>query len=318
MENQVSSIFNSKINITKWLILSFVGLILIFLMKLFFSSYMSFNNSGIGGLKKESNLDYLIIGSSHVRFSYDISLIEKENDINAYALSYSYFSYPFVSRTLKFIDREMDVKIKTIIIDVYSLMFSLKKEFVDTQFILDSPYELKIDLLKYIYSNYSTLGFLDYYEILFTSKAPNLLTWPINRPLVDSRSYKGAYIKKNLPGLSLESFNSLKIGMKYFDFSKIRKDQINGIHEIIKWAQDNSKSVIFVETPLPQKVAALPELVDLKNKIKALFSSKNVTYLDTQYFKEFSHFNHQHFFDENHLSTLGRRDFSREIIDLVN
>ena len=82
----------------------------------------------MGGLVRQKDLDYLFIGSSHVRSSYDVKQIEESTGIKGYAFSYAYFSYPFAYQVLKyFIEDDEDVDVNNFnpvftVYDIFLLM----------------------------------------------------------------------------------------------------------------------------------------------------------------------------------------------------
>lgn len=296
-----------------------ISFLLIVFFKLSCSSYFSLKNAGVGGLIREKKIDYLFIGSSHVRSSYHIPLIEKNTGKKGYAFSYAYFSYPFVYQVLEYLLNDLERSPSHVVIDIYSLIFLKKKSFVDTRFFFDCPLSLKLRVLNYIWNNYHDLGPKQYFEIIVSSENETFLTFPISNYFVSSVNYKGSYLKKHLPGVSLETFSNFGLDKNHFSFGQIRESEMQGLSKIIDLLNNKKNiKVSFIEAPLPKKIKEMSQVIWIKNQLKNFIENKGLRYIDASELEEFQNLGPAHFMDENHLSTVGRQIFSEKISELIN
>lgn len=286
------------------LFLSFLSL------KLLFSHHFGYTNTGLKSVLKNKPADILIIGSSHVRFSYDTKKMEELCQCTVRSVSYSFLNYPLILPILELLANENKLPTKKLIIDHYSLIYFKEREFVDTRLFFESPLPLKIDILSYMFENFKKLNFKDYFRFIVSSENEMLLNFPINNPIVDSRNYNGSYQKKHVPSMSSKRYQNLKISTKHFNFNKysqIEEDYLLAIHQFIGKQKIEYQ---LVETPLPIGIYKTPRLQAFLNSQKNKYSQLGIPFIDTNDYFEEMNLDFKSFMDDNHLSSHGRIQFS--------
>ncbi|MGB0454803.1 MAG: hypothetical protein ACPGJV_13925 [Bacteriovoracaceae bacterium] len=286
--------------------------------KLVLSHHFSYRESGLNTVLKSERSDILIIGSSHVRFSYDAELIEKKCNCSVQTVSYSYLDYSLIYEILRLFKDKNLLPRKKLIIDHYSLMFLKKRDFIDTRLFFDAPFSLKKKILAHMFQSFKKVTFQDLYRFVISSNNEILLTYPVNRPLVDSRSYNGSYKRKTIKGMKEEDYNALQISKNHFDFNNVRDDEIKTLLNLNSFMKEAVNSYVFLETPLPAPISNNQELQTFINKQKSLYQEQSLPFIySNDYFNEMELYS-ESFMDDNHLSTFGREQFSKFLENILS
>src|SRR5687768_16349462 len=89
--------------------------------KFAFSYGLAPSSAGIGGLRDITNVDYLLIGSSHTRQGYSAEIIEAQTRRSAYVLAYNGLDAVYMHELLEHLINERHLRIGRLVIEAYSI-----------------------------------------------------------------------------------------------------------------------------------------------------------------------------------------------------
>ena len=288
-------------------IVSFVGLVA---FKYSYSDWLSPKTSGIGGLFREKEVDYVFIGSSHTRESYDIELFQKETGKSAYLLCYNGLSPFLMGPLLRFIVEKMP-QIKTYVLEVRVHGMVRPPSLEDTRLFFESPVALKHQLLRLFREDVPGFNWQNCYELLVVSNNERILTFPVSNYFISRSSYRGGYVNREIRALLPEEFNELKNPMPDLRGIQVDPKQLASLQAIFQLIHEKKLDVVFVESPLPKPIEEDLGTKLNKQYIAGLIRNEGIQYLDGA--ENFDTGNHLYFIDNNHLSLAGRKLFTEQV-----
>jgi hypothetical protein len=284
-------------------------------LKYRFSHLLSPSNSGISGVIKEKRIDYLFLGSSHTRQSYDIDLFQKRTGKSAFIVAYNGLSPFMIDAIVRFLEESHKIEVGTYVLEafVYSTIKAPAVE--DTRLFCDSPPELKAILLRLLSEKVPSFDWRRRYELLVLANNENILTYPVNRAVLARTSYRGAYINKVVRGLNPEEFEQLKSPMQGKADPSLNSRQVRSLQSLFEYIKTRGLRVVFIESPLPKPIGDTPFISLNKQRLSRLIKGAGFVYLDGD--TDFEVGNPDYFADDNHLSTKGRALFTEKVIDFL-
>ena len=303
-----------NLNIKKLILLSILLFSGFLTFKFSFSHLFGYKKTGLGTVLNSPKADILIIGSTHVRFSYDTKLMEKKCGCSVQAVSYSYLNYPLIFDILEFLKGEDKLPKQKLIIDHYALLFFKNREFVDTRLFFEAPPNLKFKILRYMKNKLTSLGLKDFYRFIVTSENELMINYLWNRPLVDKRDYNGSYQAKKIRGVDQKKYETFKVSDLSFDFKNFNEYDFKQMIKINNDFKSAYYQIYFVETPLPPTVWKNSKLVKFRESYHQKLAKNQIKLIDSNYDYELMELEAKSFMDENHLSTSGREKFSKYFI----
>lgn len=294
--------------ITLYVLLLFI---LITACKFYFSIIAYPKSSGISGLLSKKNIDYLFMGSSLTKYSYDIMLIEGEYHVNAYAVAYNGMSPLMASKILKYTLDNTDIHLKTVVIEAYPYnLFALPNSIGDVRLINSSPSKLKLDIIREMYNFDHDLARI--YKLIVLADNETILTAPITYNLIEKLSYNGGYLNKIIPGVS-----KFKRNNELHDTANVSQLQYTAYVDFIDICKKHNVRIIFIEPFMPYYIQNGTNYNIAKKIIKNIITdSGNIFYENS--FTSLNNNDPSLFADDIHLSTKGRELWSREIMRIID
>ncbi|MAE58012.1 MAG: hypothetical protein CME69_03980 [Halobacteriovorax sp.] len=294
---------NFYLLILKMIIFIVAVLTLIIGMKFYFSHLLTPSEYGLGVLEDEDEkIDLLIIGSSHTRQSYDVKIIEKNCQCNAKVIAYNGLDPYFMAPMIEWI--KDNFKIRKWIVEAYNFKTIAPPKLSDSRIFTHSPVGLKWSFLKKLKS--INTSYTDLFKLITTENNESIIFSPIENILVNRYSYKGGYTRKKTSHISQEDFNQSFKNVDYFKGMKTNLNQVNSILKIKELLTDSD--VLYIDPPMPAPVMSHEITKQLINDYKKLIPNYKAPWLNTPMAK-----NNKNFVDWNHLSTLGRENYSNLI-----
>ena len=275
------------------------------------SHYFAPQQSGVHGWTVNAPVDILFIGSSHTRQSYDARLLEEKTGKKVFLIAYNGLDpvnmVPVLKRVLAGSDRP-----KLLVVEAYAAIIGRPHSLQDSRLYFEADPKLKRVLLdEFMRPPHSLDKHLDAFSLLVNRNNDAIVAYPLNRMVLES--YHGAYGGKFIPGLTEEAFKKLRVPLD--GNIALDSEQRAALHEIVRLGSEAGVPIVFVESPLPGTVAALPVMRGLKLSLKNALAEEQATYLDGEV--GFPSDDPSLFADNNHLSTKGRAVFSERVAEWI-
>lgn len=286
--------------------------VVVVLLKYNYAYILRPQESGLPGFLREKKIDLLFLGSSCTGQAIDIKRIEQAYNINAYNLSYNSLSPAVAAEILDFIVNHTDIELHTVVVEAYPYKLVVPFLLEDTRIFTDAPAALKNNILKSLVQQEKTLPFSALYELIVTAENESLLLFPVNRRIIDSFFYKGAYINKNVPGQ--KSFRKMEnLPHQRPTYYQIQKD---AFLRMIDFCAKKKINLIFVEPFLPKITRDGKTYQHAQKMVSAILIAKNANYFASDKMPLPSD-DPSYFTDNIHLSTKGREIYTDEIMKLL-
>lgn len=285
-------------------------------MKYCFSDRLAPQTLGLGGLLREKEVDFLFIGSSHTRQSYDVQLLERHTGKSAYLVSYNGLGPFLMEPLIRFVAENDRVRIKTYVLEVRVFGILHPPALQDTRLFFDAPRTLKHRILRLAWNDIPGFDLYSLYELVVVSNNDLILTAPVSNPLISRGSYKGGYLKRERRALRPDEFDNLKSPMPGIDAVRPDPRQLASLRNIFQYVKERNLEVVFVETPMPAPVEEDPGTILNKRYVGDLIRNEGFVYVDGAV--GFDTRNPSLFVDNNHLSRTGREVFTERMADLLS
>jgi len=279
--------------------------------KLNYSHQLTSKHAGLNGVLSETKpVDYLFIGSSHTRMSYDMKLFEKETQTNSYVVAYNGLSFYYIYPLLKYIVEEADLQIKNFVVESYVVTASTRPTIQDKNLFLSAPYLLKKELLAASEKSALPLSLKEQYELVVSSKNQDLSVNVLTDHFLAKTYYKGTQQNVNSGTISRESFDRLKSPLEG-NGTTTHKQQQEALIKILALCTEHKLKVTFVESPVPVNVESDVVYKANKHLLKEKIEKSSYNYIDGA--KGYPVEDYRNFLDAGHLSKQGRELFSKQI-----
>lgn len=313
---------NLNKNLTLFFLYVFIILIII-LIKNNYSQYLLKNaNFGVPSLLQQGEIEYLFIGSSAFRQDIDPHIIENKLDDNFYILTYNGNQPAFEVLQLRYLLNK-GLKVKKLYVDMYAYALVRTPWVSDTKQFLEMDISYQWNVWNMIRKN-SSASFNEFWQIFVSANNEQLLTWLVTYPMINNRFYKGGNITESI-GKSNDVLEQAAIENPGKEINPI---QLSAIEEIIKIANDNDIEIYFVETPKFYTVMqdeTYQYIMDIYIGLIENTSAKMIlteeTYNNTKKVKcdkciivPFANEDDYYFIDTVHMSSLGRKKYTEELI----
>lgn len=302
-------------NYTRRPIIIIFYVILLFIIitgcKFYFSIIAYPKTSGIPGLLSKKNIDYLFIGSSLTRQSYDIKLIENEYHMHAYSVAYNGMTPLMSYNILKYILENTDILIKTVVIEAYPYkLFASPHSIEDVRLFNSSPAKLKLDIIKEMYDSDHDLARI--YKLIVLADNESVLSAPITYKVIEKLSYNGGYSNKNVPGLT-----NFKSNKELYETANINQIQYTAYVKLIDICKKHIVRIVFIEPFVPNYIQNGTNYNIAKTLIRNSISDSGNMLLENTA-TTLNNKDPSLFGDDIHLSSKGRDLWSREIIRIID
>jgi hypothetical protein len=273
-------------------------------------------SSGISGAIREQRLDYLFLGSSHTRQSYDIDFFQKRTGKSAFAVAYNGLSPVVMDTIVRYLEESHRLKVGTYLLEAYVYSALKVPALEDTRLFFDSPPDLKAMLLRLLSEKAPSFDWRRRYELLALANNEAILTYPVSYALLARQSYRGGYTNKVIGGLTPEEFERLKSPLQGAAEPSLNPEQVRSLQSLFEFIKARGLRVVFIEAPLPKPVGETPFTSFNKRYLGSLIKEAGFIYLDGDTVFEVG--NPDYFADNNHLSTKGRQFFTEKVVDFLS
>jgi len=284
--------------------------LLICVSKLYLSHIAYPKSSGIPGLLSRKNIDYLFIGSSLTRQSYDMKLINEQYKLDAYAATYNSLSPAMAYKILKYALEDGKVRVGTVVMEAYpyKLLYS-PTAIEDVRLFNSAPVKIKQEIVKDMYEGDHDL--LRIYDLVFLADNDYLLSWPLTYKVIEKLSHNGGYLYKNVPGLARFNRNiELPVA------GNVNQVQYQCYRELADLCKRHKVKIIFIEPFVPKYVQHGRNYSLSKEAVKHALSGTGSVLYDND-MMNLDNDDPSLFGDDIHLSTKGRELWSREIMRVI-
>ncbi len=283
--------------------------------KLYLSPNFCPATQGINGMLRKSHVDYLFVGSSRTRQSYDAKLIERTTGKSAYVLAYNGMQPHSTLELLKYLVGSHRAPTTAVVVEAYPYGAIREPHIQDTRLFYNSPFSLKKSLLSS--SETANITPSEKYSLIATDGNEVLLTYPIVRSIVDRMSYNGSYANHVVRGMSPSAFAQITEPKPMLRFSgEMNALQVSALRELFVLSRRARFSVIMVEPPVPPQILNGRVYRKGRDQLMALAKANNIPYI-TVGGPDFDNADNMLFADPMHLSTKGRSQFSRYISSVL-
>lgn len=280
-------------------------------------------NYGIEKIVTEGKVTNLFIGSSMFRQGLDIYEIEKELGNDSYILAFNGNQPVFEFLELEYLINN-GVKIENLFIDLYPYSAAAEPKISDIRLLSQTDMRFKMNIVS-IFKDLNLLTFPTIWEMFVTSNNEELFTFFVNHKIIDNLYYKGGNIQEK-PGISLESMNLLSINN--VEEERLNNCQKEYLYKIINLCKEKNICLSFIETPKWYEVyknvgvrKVMMEYINLlqEENVPFFLSKSVIENVDIEKeFVEFNSYEAQYFLDTVHLSSSGRKKYTKEFCILYN
>ena len=286
-----------------------IGIIVtIIFLKNTYSCEIPIGSRGIKAAIDSGDLDVLFIGSSSFRSNIDMEIMDEEYQGKAFIIAYG--GNQIVSSQIEYeeICNRSDHTYEQIIFELDPLMLTEDVDLSDSRIIWDLSWSGKRKLWSKLQESENT-DLSTMYEYFVTSGMDDLITYPITNRIYKDRYYKGAKTGEILsPGKEyLES--------EPFDLSNrtMNSSQEKALRELIQECKDNNQEIIFLETPHYHRLFDEPVYQEYREAFCQILSEYEIPFILSD-MVEFDQHNPDYFEDMGHMSSIGREEYTENLI----
>jgi hypothetical protein len=278
-----------------------------------FEHHLAPTTSGIHGELRGPKNDILLVGSSHTRQGYDADLLEKTTGRRAFIVAYDGVDLASMLPLLKTLLADPARRPELLVVEANGGNLGRGPELEEPRFFFDAPPEMKRSLIRdYLRTHHGQSAYVDAWTLIANRGSELILTWPLVHGAIDSLSYNGSYLNKNVPGIAPEVFPGLRVPLAG---SVPNGDQAAALRQIVSVAAADGVKMIFADPPMPAPVEAQPQMVALQGRFKAIAAGAGIPYIDGA--EGFPTADPAMFTDSNHLSTAGRELYTSRFAQAI-
>ncbi len=265
----------------------------------------------------------LFLGSSMFRQGLDIYALASRYP-DSWILAYNGNQPIIENEEIHYLARYNFVP-KRIFIDMYAFSVVEQSKVSDDRIFLHTDLRFKMNLWKKLRAN-GDMTVSTLWQMLVTSNNENLLTWFLHKPLVEKRYYRGGNILDVAGRDSVTILQSLEVEISQLN---LRREQVVAIREMVAFCRQQGIQLAFIETPKYQSVVD-SRYISIMEEYGALLDSLHVLYyLSEETAKRlprgdvsenvavvpFNSSDPKFFSDYIHLSSDGRREYSKSLME---
>ena len=276
-----------------------------------YSCEMPIRNRGIHDAIMTGDLDILFIGSSTFRANIDMPIMDEAFDGRVYDISYGGNQLVATAIQYEEIKRRSDHDYGVMVFELGPMMITQEVALSDSRVIWDLTWEGKKELWDSMYAAGNT-DFPMMYEYFVTSGMDDLITFPVTEPFYGTRYYKGAKTDETAsPGKEVLEGAEFDISDK-----TLIKAQADAVADIIKKCRRDGQEFIFLESPCYHRLQEDPTFMKYRDEYIKILDENDAPYiLATDV--DFDSSDPDLFEDMNHMSAKGRREYTRELIQVI-
>jgi len=265
----------------------------------------------------------LFMGSSMLRQGLDIYALESKFP-DSWILAYNGNQPVFEYEELLYLERHHFVP-QRVFLDMYAFSVVAPSKVSDDRIFLHTDLRFKMELWKRLSAN-GDMPLSALWQMFVTSNNENLLTWFLHKPLIEKRYHRGGNILEVAGRDSVTILQSPEMDISQLT---LRKEQVVAIREIVGFCRQHDIQLAFIETPKYQRVVD-SRYLSIMESYGALLDSLQVPYyLSEETAKKlpqgsisenvtvvpFNSSDPKFFLDYIHLSSDGRREYSKALME---
>jgi len=265
----------------------------------------------------------LFMGSSMLRQGLDIYALESKYP-DSWILAYNGNQPVFENEELLYLERHHFVP-KRVFLDMYAFSVVAPSKVSDDRIFLHTDLRFKMELWKRLSAN-GDMSFSALWQMFVTSNNENLLTWFLHKPLIEKRYHRGGNI---LEVAGRDSVTILQSPEMEISQLALREEQVVAIREIVGFCRQHGIELAFIETPKYQTMVDSRYLTIMESYGALLDSLQVPYYLAEETAKKmpqgaisenvtvvpFNSSDPKFFLDYIHLSSDGRREYSKALME---
>ncbi len=276
-----------------------------------YSCEIPIGSRGIRDAIETGDLDVLFIGSSTFRSNVDMPMMDEAYDGRVYDISYG--GNELAANVIQYDDirRRSDNKYGLMMFELGPMMLTQEVSLSDSRVIWDLSWEGK----KALWESMDEAGNTDLplmYEYFVTSGMDDLVTFPVTEPFYATRYYKGAKTDDAVsPGRE-------RLENEVFDISgeTFVKAQGDAVVDIIQRCRRDGQAFVFVESPCYHRLQEDPVFIKYRESFIKLLDENDAPYILASDV-DFDSSEPEFFEDMNHMSSSGRRAYTKELIRIL-
>lgn len=277
-----------------------------------YSYKIPIGNRGIRAAVSEGDLDVLFIGSSTFRSNLDIDQLDEAYDNKDYIIAYGGNQIAACDIQYDEIKSRSNNKYGCIIFELDPLMLTEEVKLSDSRVIWDLSFEGK----KKLWTLMKEAGNTDFsvmFEYFVTSGMDDLVTYPITEPFYATRYNKGAKTGE-VSSSGLEYLEN-----EEFDISEstLEESQEKALRDLIEKAQKDNQNILFIESPHYYRLSDDPVNVEYRDYFINILKEYNANYIMASDV-DFDDHNPEYFEDMGHMSTLGKQEYTKALLEIIN
>lgn len=289
-----------------------LGLLLVVMLAKFGCEHVAApRTSGIGGAMRCAPVDFLFVGSSHTRQSYDVREFQERTGDSAFLLAYDGLDFRQLAAIVPDLLAEPDRRPRVLVIEGYGVSLARRDELEDSRMFFDAPPRMKWALLRQVLDERpASRGWLDAFDLMANRNNELLLTYPVDAAVIDRLSYRGGYVGKTVPGL--HDFSGLAVPE---ESTSPNVGEVAALDSAIATARATGVRVVCLGSPMPGPVERQASIRILQNRLRRLMAAHAVAFFDGA--DGFPIDDPSLFADSNHLSTAGRKLYTARAADFL-
>ncbi|MCR5748045.1 MAG: hypothetical protein K6G03_10090 [Lachnospiraceae bacterium] len=278
------------------------------ILKNVYSCMIPVSNRGIRDAIETGDLDVLFIGSSTFRANVDMPIMDEAYGGRVYDISYG--GNELAANVIQYdeLKKRSGNEYKLMVFEMGPMMLTQEVSLSDSRVIWDLSWEGKKQLWE-IMKKAGNTDLSIMYEYFVTSGMDDLITYPVTEPFYATRYYKGAKTGESLsPGF--EALENEK-----FDISKEKlvQAQADAVTDIIERCKKDGQAFVFIESPCYHRLMEDPSYIKHRDIFTELLEKNEAPYILASDI-DFDTFEPSYFEDMNHMSSEGRRVYTKELI----
>lgn len=266
-------------------------------------------SSGMQAAIQEQKIDSIFLGSSLFRQGIDIHTALEETKGNCFVLSYN-GNQPVQMREELNMLLEHQVEIENLYVDLYVYSSALRPAISDTRLIWDLDMRGKIDVFSDMVK-YSQAGAREFVDFFISANNEYFLFYPVYQLAMKNEFYKGGNIR--------ETHGNTKDVLDYLttpgDREGIHEVQKQALSDIIAMCKEHEINLIFLEIPKYETLDQADYYQRLRGELEEVV--KGQEYIDASQVA-FDNGNPKNYQDLFHLSAKGRREYTKQLFDVLN
>lgn len=307
----------------KWLLsILILGFVIILVKNEYSYKLLEDANYGMPALIEKGKISNLYIGSSMFRQGIDIMTLEENGEDN-YVLAYNgnqpVLEYYQLNNLL-----ENNVKIENLYVDMYVYSAWAQPKISDEKMLMEFGLKDKLNLFYLISNGTFRENIITFWQMFVSGNNELLATWGISNGVINSIFDKGgstsrpeASEKEKLDALTIPQIDNA-----------INVVQLEYLRKLINITKKNNINIIFIESPKYDRMSNNQDYISAMKQYIYYLNEENIDYVlcdltwnltgQNAEVKRylFDNSKSDYFVDNGHLSYLGRKEFTKQLINL--